>query len=379
MGGQIGAISEAMGFDSPSALFTAISMVALSIVFGIIVYVAIGTLIGRLKNGSGAKGFFSAIQGPVALLTFLVALLNNISLIVPGTVSTSWFESIDTIQSLLVIATLMWVMLRYIRSIEASIEKKTQEDGSIVLPLVGKKIEGSRMQLMFKLLRVSVVIIVILMLLQAFGVSITGLLAFGGVGGIIVGFAAHDVISNAFIGLRIFISRPFDVGEWIKCADIGVEGTVEEIGWQMTMVRTFDKRPLYVPNSVLANTVIENPQRMTNRRFYEYFGLRYTDMETLTEVLRDVRDMLDNHPEIDQNMIKMVNLDRFGAYSVDFFVYCMTKTTDWKRFHEIKEELLLTIAAIVHKNGADFAFPTQTMHLEGESQRLVPEPDLEAA
>ena len=88
-----------------------------------------------------------------------------------------------------------------------------------------------------------------LTLLQTLGLSISGLMAFGGMGGIAVGFAAQDLLANFFGGLFIYTDRPFSVGDWIRSPDRNIEGTVEKIGWRVTRIRTFDKRPLYIPNS----------------------------------------------------------------------------------------------------------------------------------
>jgi len=80
--------------------------------------------------------------------------------------------------------------------------------------------------------------------MQTLGYSISGVLAFGGIGGIAVGFAARDLLANFFGGFMIYMDRPFDVGDWIRSPDQEIEGTVEKIGWRLTTIRTFDKRPL---------------------------------------------------------------------------------------------------------------------------------------
>ena len=120
------------------------------------------------------------------------------------------------------------------------------------------------MDAMAKLLRLSVIITAGLVVLQTLGFSISGVLAFGGVGGIAVGFAARDLLANFFGGLMIYLDRPFSVGDWVRSPDRNIEGTVERIGWRLTVIRTFDKRPLYVPNSVFANIAVENPSRMAS-------------------------------------------------------------------------------------------------------------------
>ena len=113
--------------------------------------------------------------------------------------------------------------------------------------------------------------------MQLFDYSVSGLLAFGGIGGIAVGFAAKDLLANFFGGLMIYLDRPFSVGDWIRSPDKEIEGTVEDIGWRLTRIRTFDKRPLYIPNSIFASISVENPSRMSNRRIYEKIGIRYDD------------------------------------------------------------------------------------------------------
>jgi MscS family membrane protein len=164
----------------------------------------------------------------------------------------------------------------------------------------------------------------------------------------------------------IFLDRPFVVGDWIRSSEKDIEGTVEEIGWRLTRIRTFDKRPLYVPNSVFNSITVENPSRMQNRRIYETLGLRYDDIGVMAAVVADVEKMLRNHEAIDADQTLMVNFVEFNASSVDFFVYCFTKTTVWTEFHVIKQDVLLQIAAIIAQHGAEIAFPTQTLLVNPE-------------
>ena len=156
--------------------------------------------------------------------------------------------------------------------------------------------------------------------------SLAGLLAFGGMGGIAVGLAARDLLANVFGGITIYLDRPFAVGDWIRSPDQDIEGTVEEVGWRRTLIRTFDKRPLYVPNAVFTTIAIENPSRMLNRRIKETIGIRYDDVSRVRAILDDVREYLQTSPLIDQSVTLMVNFDSFGPSSLDFFIYCFTRT-----------------------------------------------------
>jgi len=216
-----------------------------------------------------------------------------------------------------------------------------------------------------RLIRMALWTAVILMMLQSVGVSISGLLAFGGIGGIAIGFAARDLLANFLGGLSIYLDRPFTVGDWIRSPDREIEGTVEHIGWRMTRIRTFDQRPLYVPNAVFSNVALENPSRMRNRRIYETVGIRYADVNKMAIITTDVKAMLQAHDAIDLNRTLMVNFVTCGPSSLDFFVYTFTKTTDWATYHGIKEVVLLKILAIIEGHGAEVAFPTRTLHVEG--------------
>ena len=130
------------------------------------------------------------------------------------------------------------------------------------------------------------------MLLQAFGFSISGVLALGGVGGIAIGFAARSLLANFFGALMIFLDRPFSVGDWIRSPDRDLEGTVESIGWRVTQIRTFDQRPLYVPNSVFTEVSVENPSRMNNRRITRPLVFVTSDLSQMPGIVDDVNNML---------------------------------------------------------------------------------------
>ncbi|MDX5298487.1 MAG: mechanosensitive ion channel family protein [Gammaproteobacteria bacterium] len=253
-----------------------------------------------------------------------------------------------------VIWLLAWFVVRLVRLAEdilVSPERMKQPMDETTVSALGK------------LLRATVIITATLVVLQSLGYSISGVLAFGGIGGIAVGFAAKDLLANFFGGLMIYMDRPFKVGDWIRSPDKNIEGTVEHIGWRLTTIRTFDKRPLYVPNATFTTITVENPSRMTHRRIHETIGIRYADLSKMTAIVEDVKGMLTAHEEIDTRQTMIVNFNAFNASSVDFFVYTFTHTTAWVRFHEIKQDVLLRIAEIIDAHGAQIALPTQTLHV----------------
>jgi len=218
--------------------------------------------------------------------------------------------------------------------------------------------------------RVSIIISASLVALETLGFSISGVLTFGGVGGIAICFSAKDLLTNFFGGLMIYLDHPFSVGDWIRSPDRDIEGTVEEIGWRLTRSRTFEKRPLHLPNSTFANIAVENPSRMSHRRIYETIGVWYDDVDKVRAIVQDVKKMLLTHDEIDQTQTMIVNFNQFAPSSLDFFIYTFTRTTEWIHYHEVKEDVLLKVMDVIVAHGAEVAFPTSTVHVP-DGLRLV--------
>ncbi len=269
------------------------------------------------------------------------------------------FDFIDPAREVSFIALFAWFAVSFIRRGEELV----QQDGVLENPM-----DATTASALGKLLRLSVIITTALVVLQTLGFSVSGVLAFGGIGGIAVGFAAKDLLANFFGGLMIYLDQPFKVGDWIRSPDKNIEGTVEHIGWRLTRIRTFDKRPLYVPNATFASISVENPSRMTNRRIYEAIGVRYDDAAKLAVIVEDVKQMLKEHDAIDITQTLMVNVNAFAASSIEFFIYTFTKTTNWVEFHEIKQDVMIKIINIIEGHGAEFAFPTQTLHVKHEPE-----------
>lgn len=261
------------------------------------------------------------------------------------------FNAVEPLRDTMIIGALAWFLVHLIKHGE----RKFVEGE--------KPIDPTTVDAIAKLLKVSVVITSVLVVLQTLGFSISGVVAFGGIGGMAVGFAAKDLLANFFGGLTIYLDRPFTVGDWIRSPDRNIEGIVENIGWRLTRIRTFDKRPLYIPNSVFTTISVENPSRMLNRRIKETIGIRYDDAGKMEAIVSKVKDMLMNHPEVDTTKTLIVNFNAFAPSSLDFFIYTFTKTTDWVYFHEVKQDVMLKIIDIIDKEGAECAFPTSTLHL----------------
>ncbi len=294
----------------------------------------------------------AAMSRPLGWIVWIVGIYIAADIIHNET-GTAIFAISDSIRNVGVLLCITWFILAFIRGAEQEITENSDD------------IDLHTAEAISKLVRLAVIITLALVILQTLGFSISGVLAMGGVGGIAVGFAAKDLLANFFGGLIIYLDRPFSIGDWIRSPDRAIEGTVEKIGWRVTMIRNFESQPMYVPNSVFTNIIVENPSRMANRRIYETIGLRYNDIDSMDRIVDEVKAMLVAHEAIATEQTMIVNFNAFSDSSVDFFIYAFTKTTKWVEFHTIKQDVMLKVAEIVERNAAEIAFPTSTLHLAG--------------
>ncbi len=297
-----------------------------------------------------------AVRKPATVLIWIVGIAFAAKVLHQNTAS-AILESVPTVRDIAIILCIGWFLQRFIARVEANLLKRTPENG--------KNIDQTTINAIGKLLRISVMITIGLIILQQLGFSITGVLAFGGIGGVAIGFASKELLSNFFGALMIYMDRPFAVGDWIRSPDRNIEGTVTDIGWRITTITTFDSRPLYVPNATFTSIAVENPSRMSHRRINEIIGVRYDDGSRLPAIVADVKAMLRAHEEIDQGQTLMVNFDKFASSSLDFFIYTFTRTTNWVRYHEVKQDVLFQIMQIIEQHGAEVAIPTSTIHVPG--------------
>jgi len=298
--------------------------------------------------------FANGTRRPARFAVWVIGITIAIGLIGED-IRAGMFDPVDDVRKIALIALVAWALIRTVRRLELNMVSQWREQGEAV--------DQTTVDAVSKLIRITILVTATLVAMQTMGFSLTSLLTAGGIGGIAIGFAAQDLLANFFGGLTIYLERPFAVGEWVRSPDREIEGTVEEIGWRRTVIRTFDLRPLYVPNSAFNKIALENPSRMFHRRIFETVGVRYDDFGKIEAILQDVRKMLDEHDEITKDRMLMVYFNTYGDSSLDFFIYCFTHTKVWKEFHAIKEDVLIRVGKIIESHGAEIAFPTRTLHM----------------
>lgn len=224
-----------------------------------------------------------------------------------------------------------------------------------------------------KAIRFIIVAISLSIIAQVFEYDVNGFIAGLGLGGLAFALAAKDAIGNLFGGIIIITEKPFTIGDWIKTPS--VEGTVEDISFRSTRVRTFAQAVVTVPNAILANESITNWSKMGKRQITFKLGVTYdTPRMKLQRTILRIEEMLRANDDIHPDTI-FVKFDEYNDSSLDIFLYFFTKSTVWEEYLTVKEEINFAIMEILEEEGVSVAFPSRTLYVEtqGESVGRVAE------
>jgi len=237
---------------------------------------------------------------------------------------------------------------------------------SNLLTRLEKLFTAVMMDWLVKAIKLLIAFIGIAAVLEIWGIQVGPILAGLGLFGVAVALGAQDLFKNLIAGILIIAERRFNKGDWVRVDGV-VEGTVEQIGFRSTMIRRFDKAPVYVPNTKLADNAVTNFTAMTHRRIYWHIGVEY---RTTIDQLKTIRDGIEDYvlssdefahpPEVST----FVRIDKFSDSSIDIMLYCFTKTTNWGEWLEIKERLAYHIKDVVEGAGSGFAFPSTSLYVE---------------
>lgn len=216
--------------------------------------------------------------------------------------------------------------------------------------------------LLRKTLKTFVIIIGTLLILDNLQVPILPLLTGLSIGGLAFALAAQDTIKNFFGSVMIFIDKPFQVGDWITSND--VDGTVEEVGFRSSRIRTFRNSVIYVPNSKLADNTIDNHGLRKYRRFYTQISITYDTPPEMIEVfVKGLRKIVEEHPKTWKDNYH-VYFNEMASSSLNIMFYIFFRVPTWGEELECRHEILMSIVRLGKELGVNFAFPTQTLHIE---------------
>ncbi len=291
------------------------------------------------------KLLVSTVRYPLLLLPWIICLFYLLHLVDlhEGDLWHDWLRILEIACSVLFP---LWLLIRVVRSLP-----ELSKQGHI------KTVSYDLASSISRIVQIFLVIFAVLALVQKLGYSLSALLTFGGVGGIVLGLAAKDWLANFFGGLMLMVDRPFKEGDWIKSPDRKIEGHVEHIGWRLTRIRTFDRRPIYVPNSLFTNIIIETPSRMFNRRIVDNFSLRYEDLDKVEAVMTNICKAFEEHPELNCKEPYYARFLQYGDSSLDCQIRVHVIPIRRVDFVRVQEQVMMLIAHAVKAAGADFAYP----------------------
>ena len=297
-----------------------------------------------------------AIDPPARLFIFTIGFMFALKAI---EVEISVESLMGRVVRTLIILSLFWTLHRaadIISTVFSKIVKKTETTlDDILLPYANKTI------------KILIVFMAITVVAKEWQYDIGTLLAGLGIGGLAFALAAQDTIANLFGGFAIMVDRPFKVGDWILTDH--VEGTVEEIGFRSTRVRTFSQALVTVSNSKMIGSPITNWSRMGKRRIKFVLGVKYsTTAEQMEELLGKLRKEITNHPDVHPQTI-MVYFDNFGDSALEIFIYFFTKTINWQEYLAIKENINIKIMKLLAELNIEVAFPSKSIYIESNATK----------
>lgn len=297
-----------------------------------------------------------SIEGPIKLLPIIMGVFFGGQIIVgfdadPTTAYTALLQ--QTVKSLIAFAIFQALY-------------NLVEPASKVFEKVDQYLTAAMTSWLMKALKTIFVMLGGAAILEIWGIPVGPLIASLGLFGVAVALGAQDLFKNLIGGFSILMEKRFHTGDWVLVEGV-VEGTVESIGFRSTVVRRFDKAPVFVPNDVLSNSAVTNFSEMTHRRIYWKIGVEY---RTTIDQLREIRDgietwVLENEEFASpEDVATFVRIDSFNDSSIDIMLYCFTLTTDWGKWLRIKEDLAYAVKSIVEGAGSGFAFPSQSLYVE---------------
>lgn len=247
----------------------------------------------------------------------------------------------------------VWGSYRLVDVVCNALERKAERSVS--------KFDDLLVPLVRKTLKVLVFVIGFVVVANIFDFDVSSVLAGLGLGGLAFALAAQDTVKNVFGSLTVVLDRPFEVGDWVKIDD--VEGSVEEVGFRSTRVRTFYSSLISLPNARLLTATVDNMGRRQYRRFTTTLGVTYdTPPDKLEALCEGIRELIRQHPYTRKDYFQ-VWVSGLSDCSIDILLYLFWECPDWTGELRSRQQFILDVLRLCKRLGAEIAFPTQTLHM----------------
>jgi MscS family membrane protein len=332
-----------------SILFLIAALLARRIVTGIL-FVQLKKLAAKTETTLDDK-LFPAMEAPTAAFVMVTGIFAALKVLKLSENADTIINEGSTVAFALVIFWGLWCALNAVLDHAHELARDKQMGIASFMPWIKKTL-------------FSVFIVIgVLLTLKSLGYDVKALLAGLGIGGLAFALAAQDTLANVFGSIVVAIDQPFKVGEAVRIA--GNVGTVEDIGLRSTRIRLADKSLMVLPNKTVAAETITNLSRFTRRRIEQVLGLTYdTTPEQMAAIVNELRDLIRADADVEKNSV-MVYFRDFSASSLDLWVVYETPDADFQKAMRLRERLNLAIMRTITARGLSFAFPTQTIQLDG--------------
>ncbi len=259
---------------------------------------------------------------------------------------------VENINRTLITILLFWIIHQIIEPI------------SYVLSGLGKILTRELIGWIIKSLKVLIFILGAAAVLELWGIKIGPIIAGLGLFGVAVALGAQDLFKNLISGILVLVEKRFKMGDWILVEGI-IEGIVEKIGFRSTTIRKFDKSLAIIPNFQFAENAVINVSQTTNWIVSWIINLQYdTTVDQLKKIRNEIEDYVKKNEDYKPELGYAVRIDKFAESSIDMYIRCFTKTSEWEEWLAVKERLAIQIKQIVEKKSASFAFPSQSIYVE---------------
>lgn len=217
-------------------------------------------------------------------------------------------------------------------------------------------------QFVCKAIKFTVYIIAAFLIITDLGFNIGSLVTALGISSVVIALAVQDIAKSVIAGMTILFDKPFSVGEFIEVGDY--KGTVEDISFRSTKIRTPDNTVLSVPNNIIAEKAIINYAKMEKRRYKIDLILTYdTSLEKIVDTMDKIKFMLKSNRNVIEES-EQVHLEQIADDGVGIVVYFYTDIVPYQEYLDFKEQINLAILDILEKEQVELAYNTRTVHIK---------------
>ena len=338
-----------------AAFLFILALLARRIVTGI-VFVLLRKVAAKTESTLDDK-LFVALETPAAAFVMVVGIFASLKVLKLSAAADTYLASGSRVAFSLAIFWLLWRALGSVFDHGQEIVTEKKLGIAAFMPWLRKSLMSV------------FVVIGVLLTIQSMGYDVKTILAGLGIGGLAFALAAQDTLANIFGAIVVAIDQPFKIGETVR---IGPNvGGVEDIGLRSTRIRLVDNSLMVIPNKTVAAETITNLSRFTQRRIEQVIGLTYeAKPDEIVVIVGDIKRLLEAEAEIDATSI-LVYFRDFSASSLDLWIVYVTKSPDFTASMELRQRVNLAIMNAIAARGLSFAFPSQSIYLEGDAAKRL--------